>query len=132
MPGNRNFPGRLRQGHFRVLIDPGFREARMIKVSVLYPHEDGAGFDMDYYLGSHIPMVREKLGAACKAIAVEQGLGGGAPGSSPAFVAMGHLSFESVAAFQTAFGPHAAAIMADIPNYTAIQPIIQISDVKLS
>ena len=100
MPGNRNFPGRLRQGHFRVLIDPGFREARMIKVSVLYPHEDGAGFDMDYYLGSHIPMVREKLGAACKAIAVEQGLGGGAPGSSPAFVAMGHLSFESVAAFQ--------------------------------
>ncbi len=29
------------------------------------------------------------------------------------------------------FGPHAQAIMADIPNYTDIQPVIQISDVKM-
>jgi len=34
-------------------------------------------------------------------------------------------------AFQTAFGPHAEAIMADIPNYTNIQPTLQISDVKI-
>jgi len=104
----------------------------MIKVSVLYPHKDGASFDMGYYLSNHIPMVRQKLGAACKGVTVEQGLAGGAPGSSPAYVAMGHLLFESVDAFQAAFGPHAATIMADIPNYTAIQPVIQISEVKLS
>jgi uncharacterized protein (TIGR02118 family) len=104
----------------------------MIKVSVLYPYKEGVGFDMDYYLDSHIPMVRGKLGAACKAAAVEQGLAGGAPGTPPAYVAMGHLFFDSVEAFQAAFAPHATAIMADIANYTALQPVIQISEVKLS
>ena len=63
--------------------------------------------------------------------AVEQGIAGATPGSRPAFIAMGHLYFDSVQAFQTAFGPHAEAIMADIPNYTDIQPTIQISDVKI-
>jgi uncharacterized protein (TIGR02118 family) len=63
--------------------------------------------------------------------AVEQGLGGGEPGAPPTYIAMGHLYFDSVEAFQESFGPHASEIMADIPNYTDIQPIIQISEVKL-
>jgi len=76
-------------------------------------------------------MVREKLGAACKGAAVEQGVAGPTPGSRPAFIAMGHIYLDSMEAFQTAFGPHAEAIMADIPNYTNIQPTLQISDVKI-
>jgi uncharacterized protein (TIGR02118 family) len=51
----------------------------MVKISVLYPHKDGSGFNMNYYLNNHIPMVRQKLGAACKGVAVEQGLAGGVP-----------------------------------------------------
>ena len=103
----------------------------MIKVSVLYPNTERSKFDMSYYCDSHIPMVQEKLGKACKGVAVEQGVSGATPGSPPAFVAMGHLYFDSMADFQSAFGPHANAIMADIPNYTDIQPTIQISDVKI-
>jgi uncharacterized protein (TIGR02118 family) len=103
----------------------------MIKVSVLYPHSASAKFDMAYYVAKHIPMVRQKLGAACKGVAVEQGLAGGSPGAPPTYVAMGHLLFDSAEAFQSAFAPHAAAIMGDIPNYTTIQPIIQLSEVKL-
>jgi uncharacterized protein (TIGR02118 family) len=78
-----------------------------------------------------MPMVKQKLGAACKAISVDQGVGGVQPGSRPSFAAMAHLSFESVDAFQSAFGPHAEAILGDIPNYTDLQPTIQISEVKL-
>jgi uncharacterized protein (TIGR02118 family) len=103
----------------------------MIKMSVFYPNNEGAKFDIDYYCNKHIPMVRQKLGAACKTAAVEQGIASATPGSRPAFIALGHLYFDSVEAFQTAFGPHAEAIMADIPNYTDIQPTIQISDVKI-
>jgi uncharacterized protein (TIGR02118 family) len=103
----------------------------MIKVSVFYPNNEGSKFDMDYYCNRHMPMVRQKLGTACQSAAVEQGIAGAVPGSRPGFIAMGHLYFESVEAFQTAFNPHAEAIMADIPNYTDIQPTLQISEVKI-
>ena len=103
----------------------------MIKVSVFYPDQEGRKFDIDYYCNSHIPMVRRKLGAACKGVAVEQGIAGSILGSRPGFIAMGHLYFDSIEAFQTAFAPHAEAIMADIPNYTDIQPTIQLSEVEI-
>ncbi len=103
----------------------------MIKVSVLYPGGAGSTFDMAYYLNRHIPMVRARLGAPCRSAAVEQGMSGPVPGSLPAFNAMGHLYFDSVEHFQAAFGPHAGAIMGDIPNYTNVQPTIQVSEVKL-
>lgn len=103
----------------------------MIKVSVLYPKAAGSTFDMNYYLSRHIPMVQAKLGPACKGVAVEEGLAGGAPDSPAAYSAMGHLYFDSVELFQGSFGPHAEAILADIPNYTNTQPTIQISAVRV-
>ena len=103
----------------------------MIKVSVLYPNSDDCKFDMTYYCDKHMPMVKELCGDACKGIAAEQGLGGAEPGSSPVYVAMGHLLFDSVDGFQAAFEPHAARIMGDIPNYTNSTPTIQISEIKL-
>jgi uncharacterized protein (TIGR02118 family) len=106
-------------------------EENMIKVSVLYPNIAGKTFDMEYYCSKHIPMVQHMLGAACKGVAVEAGLGGAEPGAPATYIAMGHLYFDSVEAFQTAFGPQAQAIMGDIPNYTNLQPTIQISDVKI-
>jgi len=87
-------------------------------------------FDMSYYLSRHVPMVREKLGAALKGVAVDQGIGGAAPGTPPTYVAMGHLFFDSVDAFQLAFAQHGPAIVSDVPNYTNAQPMIQISEVK--
>jgi uncharacterized protein (TIGR02118 family) len=104
----------------------------MITVNVLYPNKDGAKFDMNYYLTSHIPMVKKLLGSALKGCVVEQGLGGGAPGTKAEFSTLCHLKFDSVEAFQKAFGPNAAAIQGDIANYTDVQPIIQLSDIKQS
>jgi len=103
----------------------------MITVNVLYPNKDGAKFDMSYYLSTHIPMVQKLLGSALKGTVVEQGLGGGAPGTKAEFAVLCHLRFDSVEAFQAAFGPHASAIQNDIANYSSEAPIIQISDVKL-
>jgi uncharacterized protein (TIGR02118 family) len=103
----------------------------MIRVSVLYPTKDGARFDWAYYTGTHIPLVGRKLGSALKSVAIEQGIGGGAPGSPAPFVAIANLTFDSVPAFETAFRPHAVEIMADIPKYTSIEPLIQISEVKI-
>jgi uncharacterized protein (TIGR02118 family) len=104
----------------------------MITVSVLYPNEDRSRFNMSYYLGSHIPLVQRLLGSALKAVVVEEGLGGPAPGTKPPYRTLCHLRFDSLETFQAAFGPHAAVIMKDIDNYSSVAPVIQISDVKLA
>ena len=103
----------------------------MIRVSVFYPNEQGSKFDMTYYLERHMPMVQTRLGKACRRIEVDQGVAGGAPGSAPPYAAIGHLFFDSVEAFQTAFPPQANTILSDIPNYTNTQPTMQISEVKM-
>jgi uncharacterized protein (TIGR02118 family) len=103
----------------------------MIKVTVLYPNAPEAKFDMKYYVTHHMPMVRDKCAPACRSIAAEGGVAGGDPGSNAPFIAIGHLTFDSLEAFQKAFGPNASEIMADIPNYTNTRPIIQISEISL-
>ncbi len=103
----------------------------MIKVSVLYPNQEGKTFDMDYYCNTHVPMVAELLGNAVKGATVEEGLGGGAPGDPATYIAMGNLYFDTMDSFQNSFGPNAAQIMGDIPNYTNIEPVIQVSKVMI-
>jgi uncharacterized protein (TIGR02118 family) len=40
-----------------------------------------------------------------------------------------HFYTDSVEAFQKGFGPHPKEILADIPNYTDLNPVMQISEV---
>jgi uncharacterized protein (TIGR02118 family) len=102
----------------------------MIKVSVLYPNDEGSTFDMDYYVDKHVPLCRQLLGEALRDVEVDEGLSGAAPDSRPAFVAAVHMYFDSLPAFYEAFGPHASAIRKDVPNYTNLRPITQIAKVR--
>ena len=103
----------------------------MVKVSVLYPNDEAKKFDMNYYLGTHIPLVRKLLGVACTNAAVDHGISGGMPGSKAPYVAIGHLFFNNIEDFMSSFGPNANVIMSDIPNYTDITPLIQINEIKM-
>jgi uncharacterized protein (TIGR02118 family) len=100
-----------------------------IKVSVLYPSGEGKHFDMNYYSNNHVALLGKLLGDAIIGASVENGLGGAAPGVKAPFVAMGNLYFENMESFQNSFGPHAQTIMGDVPNYTNIEPIVQVSEV---
>ena len=103
----------------------------MTKVTVLYPAGEGREFNMDYYCNVHPPMVAGLLGDAIKGSAVEKGLGGAEPGAPPSFLAMGNMYFDSMEDFQNSFGPNAEKIMGDLPNFTNIEPIVQISEVMI-
>ena len=59
---------------------------------------------------------------------IDKGIGGATAGSPPPYVAMGHMVFNSIDDFQKAFAVHGNEIMADVPNYTNIEPQIQISE----
>jgi len=104
----------------------------MIRVSVFYPNEEGRHFDMDYYCNKHMPMVKEKLGSAVIAASVEKGLASGQPEVPATYVAIGHLQFDSLEAFQTCWAPNVESFAADVPNYTDIKPTVQISEVMMS
>jgi len=103
----------------------------MVKVSVLYPNGDGNTFDIDYYCNKHVPMVAGLLGDAVVSATVEKGLGGATPESPALYSAMGNLYFNTMETFENSFGPNAEKIMADIPNFTNTEPIIQISEVMI-
>ncbi|MEZ5649567.1 MAG: EthD family reductase [Burkholderiaceae bacterium] len=101
----------------------------MIKVSVMYPNKEGARFDHDYYRDKHMPLVKERLGDACAYYTVDKGLAGGAPGQGPVYIAMCHIFCHTAQGFQAGMAKHGAEIMGDIPNYTDLAPVIQVSDV---
>jgi uncharacterized protein (TIGR02118 family) len=101
----------------------------MIKVGVFYPLTKK--FDWDYYLNKHTPLIERLLKPALKKVEVDQGLAGGGPGAPATYTAVCQLHFDSVEAFQAALAPHAGEIMGDIANYTDVQPVLQISEVKV-
>jgi uncharacterized protein (TIGR02118 family) len=101
----------------------------MIKVIVSYPNQAGARFDLDYYLTKHMPLVAEKLGGALKGWSAEQGIGAGTPGAAPEFMIQATLTLASLEDFQAAMASAGPAIMADIKNYTDIQPHIQVNKI---
>lgn len=106
----------------------------MVKISIMYPNTKGSRFDIDYYVEKHMPVAIAALGAhpGYRGVSVERGLGGGMPGADAAFSAMAHFLFDSAESFMAAFVPHAATLQADIPNYTDVEPAVQISEVLIS
>lgn len=103
----------------------------MIKITVMYAHREGARFDFDYYLRSHVPMVRKFLGTACVRCEVDRGIAPGASGQAPAYVAMAHFYCHSIEDFQSALEPHQPRIREDVANYTDLQPIRHFSEIHV-
>jgi uncharacterized protein (TIGR02118 family) len=92
----------------------------MIRVSVLYPSADDSTFDHDYYKNTHVPLAAGTWGVGAE---IDKGVNG-------PYVAGVHFFFESLEQMQTAMGmPGTADVMADVANYTNIQPVMQISEV---
>ena len=103
----------------------------MVKVSIFYPSKPDGHFDVDYYLKTHMPLAIGLLGSAVKAVSVEIGLLDGTPDQPPPFVTICSFTCETAQAFNDAFLPHAEVLQGDIPKYTNIAPVIQVSEIRL-
>lgn len=101
----------------------------MIRVSVMYPNEPGKRFDWKYYVDKHKVMEHQKLDAlGLVRTESDKGIGTVQPGAPAPFLAIGYMYFNSTADLQRCLS-HATDIMSDIPNFTDIQPQIQISEI---
>ena len=102
----------------------------MIRVSVLYPSQESTTFNFDYYLQTHMALVKERLGDLLVRCEADKALANGAnPKAAPALHCIGHLYFQSMEDMQKGMGTHGRELMADIPNFTNTQPMVQISEV---
>jgi uncharacterized protein (TIGR02118 family) len=100
----------------------------MIRVAVLYPNSEGSTFDVEYYKRTHMKLVWQKLGTLgllrCE---VDAGVETG-DGERPPYAAIGYMYFETLAQFESAFAPAVDELIADVPNYTNIEPVLQTSE----
>jgi uncharacterized protein (TIGR02118 family) len=93
----------------------------MFKVTVLYPSSEGSTFDMDYYREKHMAIVNRVMKP--ERVEIDRAVDG-------PFMAIGHFYFPSQEAMQAGMGgPDIGDAMADVPNYTNVQPQIQISEI---
>jgi uncharacterized protein (TIGR02118 family) len=101
----------------------------MPTISVIYPRREGATFDFEHYAKVHMPLVAERWGdAGLTGTEALRGVNGGDGGDAP-FFAITLLRFASMEAFGAAMsGEHAAEILADIANFTNVQPVIQVNE----
>lgn len=100
----------------------------MVVFTVLYPATPGATFDQAYYDDVHIPLAREAFTpTGLTDVQVLKGLPG--PDGSPApFVVIVNLTFRDVAAMQASLGgPRGPEVLADVPKFTDITPVTQVS-----
>lgn len=106
----------------------------MIKVSILYPNREDGRFDMDYYVNTHIPLSIQLFSVhpGFKGVSVDRGVSGRAPDAPPTYVVMCHFLFDSADSFVAAFSPNSPVLRADMPNYTDLEAIVQISEVVIA
>jgi len=98
-----------------------------VSLQVIYPISEGTDFDFDYYLGTHMPLVAEHMGPHIDRTLVTKGLAGG-PKTPPGHYAVATMVFADAAAMDAAMrasGP----VMADVANFTNVQPQILVGEV---
>ena len=102
----------------------------MVRLTALYPSGPDARFDHDYYEGKHRNLVRELLTPhGLVRVEMERPLSGFGGGPAP-YIGCAHLYFTSVGELEAGFAAHGAELIGDIPNFTNVQPIVQIGSVS--
>jgi uncharacterized protein (TIGR02118 family) len=100
----------------------------MIKLSVMHPKTQDLKSDMDYYRESHIPMMRRLSGERLKGFSLDRAVAGTDLPAPYAVVA--NLLFESLDAMQAVLAEHGTLLASDIPNYSNVQAVIQVSEMS--
>lgn len=96
----------------------------VIRVSVLYPRYKEAFFNLDYYTDAHLALVWKKLKPfGLKRVEIEAGIDETTP-----YCAIGSLLFETLQQYQSGFAEIGQELLEDIPNYTNIDPVVQVSE----
>ena len=96
-------------------------------ITVLYPNTDGVRFDFNYYKAKHATLITRLYGKGIARYELRRGIAG-PDGGKPPYVATINFWIGDQAAFDAAQAKHTAELIADVPNFTNVQPTIQIDE----
>ncbi len=95
----------------------------------MYPNQEDAQFDFDYYRTKHMDLVQANLSSfGLIKTEVDKGISGGGEQPAP-YICVGNLYFESKEGFDKGMADVGAILRADIPKFTNVTPIRQISEI---
>lgn len=101
----------------------------MLRMTVLYPNRDDATFDWDYYTGQHMALARERFGPhMAREPEVAKGVGA-LPKGDASFVCIAAMYFPDQESLKAALNAGGMDIPNDIPNFTNIQPTMQLDEI---
>ncbi|GAB2539857.1 EthD family reductase [Spirosoma aerophilum] len=97
----------------------------MVRQTVLYPKTQDSQFDLTYYLEKHIPLVKERL-TPFGLIGVDMNEAVVVGDALPPYAMITGLTFNSIEELNEGMGTQGPELMADIPNFTDVQPLAQV------
>jgi uncharacterized protein (TIGR02118 family) len=98
-----------------------------VSMQVLYPVGDNTTFDHDYYTKNHMEIVGNTMGPHISSVVITKGIAGG-PDTPPGYHAIATIICDDQAALDAMLAASGPA-MADIPNFTNIQPQLLVGEV---
>ena len=100
----------------------------MFCVTVLYPNQADGHFDFAYYRDRHIPMMLDLLGDNVLSTELRRGIQA-VDGAKAPYLCLLNTHIRSPERFAQVMAEHSDRVLGDIPNYTNLQPIIQIDEI---
>jgi uncharacterized protein (TIGR02118 family) len=101
----------------------------MYKVSIMYPNQKAARFDLNYYRTKHMDLVKKHLQSfGLIKTEVEKGISGGGDQPAP-YICIGNLYFESRDGYDRGIAEAGPILRGDISNFTDTTPVRQISEI---
>jgi len=98
-------------------------------INILYPAKDNDAFDFDFYLRRHVPLIKDILGASLHRLEVRKGTSAQDGTAAPTYTCVISIWIADWPAYEKAIAARAPELIAEVPLFTKVMPMIQIDEV---
>jgi len=98
-------------------------------INVLYPAKDNDSFDFEFYVRRHVPLIQDILGKSLHRIEVRKGVTANDGSSAPGYTCVISIWIADWPAYEKAIAARASELIAEVPLFTKVMPVMQIDEV---
>ena len=102
----------------------------MIRLTVLYPDEEGAFFDWDYYINTHTPLAKRCFGNSVVRWEIDRGIHGEQSEEAAPYMVAAFITLTSLSDFDEVIATHGIKLKADFKNYTNVYPVFLVTNIR--